>query len=120
LSQAIKYVLSVQDKYEKIVFSRNGQLNQSYMFFLYFGQIDPAWYQKQGGTLSGGFNEDHYFGKYEFRNINWDKELLRPRTNKTLYIGDILQETPDLPEKSGQLNIFNLLNSQGAIRVVVR
>jgi len=120
LSQAIPYVLSIQNQYDKIVFSERGQLEQSYMFFLFFSKTDPIWYQKQGGTISGGFNQEHYFGKYEFRYIDWNKENQKPPTGKTLYVGNMLSAIPDLPEGVAGLKIFKLLDGREAIKIVAR
>jgi len=82
LGKTVPYVIENQDKYEKIVFSNDNNLYQSYMVFLYYSKYDPALYQKQGGTISGGYAETHKFGKYEFRPIDWKKE----KKGKTLYI----------------------------------
>lgn len=74
LSKAVTYVLSRENNYSKIVFSNKDNLYQSYMFFLFYSKYDPFLYQKQGGTISGGFNETHSFGKFEFRPIILNKE----------------------------------------------
>lgn len=116
LSRAIFYVLLIEDKYDKIVFSERGQCDQSYMFFLFFSKTDPAWYQKQGGTVSGGFGKEHRFGKYEFRHIDWEQEAQGPSVGKILYVGDIT----DLPEGIAGLETFELLDGRKAIKVVAR
>lgn len=74
LSKAVTYVLSRENNYSKIVFSNKDNLYQSYMFFLFYSKYDPLLYQKQGGTISGGFNETHSFGKFEFRPITLNGE----------------------------------------------
>lgn len=82
ISQAIPFVLKHEKKYNKIIFSNEVNLYQSYMFFLFYNKYDPFLYQKQGGTKSGGFAQEHKIGKYEFRPINWIKE------GSGLYIGN--------------------------------
>lgn len=91
LGQAMKYVTAHQDEYEKIVFSDvfyNNERSpyQSYMFFLFSSRYDPMTYQLQGGTVSGGYNQTHQFGKFEFRPIQWESEK---RNAATLYVGNI-------------------------------
>ncbi len=70
--------------YNSVVVSNEGSMDQSYMFFLFYLKYPPKDYQKKGEFASGGFRENHKFGKFEFRPINWDKEL---RSKDTIYIG---------------------------------
>lgn len=69
LGKTIPYVLAEQNKYQKIAFSNQDHLYQSYMHFLFHTRYDPVLYQKQGGTKSGGYAETHSFGKYVFEPI---------------------------------------------------
>ncbi len=85
LTRTIPWVLDKQEKYERIVFSNENNLYQSYMFFLFYSRYGPDIYQKEGGTYSGGFAETHKIGKFEFRPIIWDKEK---KDGKTLYVGN--------------------------------
>lgn len=87
--KALGYVIANQDKYQRVVISNKDNMFQSYMIFLYYSKYDPALYQKQGGTKSGGYDATHFFGKYEFREIDWTKE----KTSNTLYVVNP-QETP--------------------------
>lgn len=81
--QAVDYVKENSSKYDKIVVST--KLERPYMFFLFYLKYDPKRYLAEGGTASGGFAEwQNKFGKYEFREINWEKEEKNPRV---LYIG---------------------------------
>jgi len=111
LVQAIDYVLEVEDQYQKIVFSNQDHGYQSYMFFLFFSHYDPKEYLSQGGTISGGYEETHRIGKYEFRPIEWSKEV---RNRDYLYIGNL----NDFPEGTVSLQIFKLLNGKESIKVV--
>lgn len=110
LAKAIPFVLQNQNQYEKIIFSNSDNLYQSYMLFLFYTRYDPVLYQKQGGTKSGGFAENHSFGKYEFRPIEWDKE----KRGTTLYVGNIA----DFPENVGPRVTMKHLNGEGAIKIV--
>lgn len=66
LYKAIQYVKKHEKAYEQIVFSNENALMQSYMFFLFHTKFDPYIYLREGGTISGGFAESHYFNKYAF------------------------------------------------------
>lgn len=114
LSKTIPFVRQLADEkpYNKIIFSNKDNLYQSYMFFLFFSKYDPAFYQKQGGTKSGGFAEIHKFGKFEFRPIVWNEE----NGTSTLYVGNI----NDFPGGVEVKKIFSYLNGKEAIKVVER
>lgn len=111
LSKAIPYVLSNEKDYEKVVFSNEDNLYQSYMLFLYYSRYDPAFYQQEGGTKSGGFAQTHAFSKYEFRPIRWDKER---KQTKILYLGNI----SDFPDNVHSITSFTTLDGKEAIKAV--
>jgi 4-amino-4-deoxy-L-arabinose transferase-like glycosyltransferase len=69
--QAVEEVASIQDQYEHIVVTY--RYDQPYIYFLFFQQIGPEWYQTNWG--SGEIQRaQRSFGKYEFRNIDWVKD----------------------------------------------
>lgn len=72
------------DKYKKVIVSNEDIMDQSYMFFLFYLKYPPKAYQSQSEFASGGFRENHKFGKFEFRPIRWNSEI---RDKDTLYIG---------------------------------
>lgn len=111
LSRTIPYVMSEQKNYSKVVFSNKDNLYQSYMLFLYYSRYDPLLYQKQGGTKSGGFEETHKFGKYEFRPIVWNKDK---SLKNTLFVGNANEFESLVPP----LASFANLDGKGAIKVV--
>lgn len=81
--QTVEYAKAHHDSYEKIVVST--ELEQPYMFFLYYLKYDPKKYLSEGGTASGGFEEvKNKFDIFEFRPIDWDREA---RDRSELYIG---------------------------------
>ena len=59
----------LENSYEKVVVSNREVLFESYMFYLFLNKYDPSVYQRNGGTVSGGFNEEHLIGKYVFGDI---------------------------------------------------
>lgn len=109
--QAVETVKKIENKYSKIVVSNQGHLDQSYMFFLFYLQYPPALYQKDSQNASGGFRENHAFGKYEFRPITWDTEN---KDGSVLFIG----RPSDFLEASHTIKSINFLNGEEAIRIV--
>ncbi|RJQ25259.1 hypothetical protein C4577_06170 [Candidatus Parcubacteria bacterium] len=111
LAQVIKYAINNENSYDRVVFANKDNLYQSYMFFLFNSRYDPNKYQNLGGTISGGYNESHKIGKFEFRPIDWDKEL---RDNNTLYIGNVDEFGTD----ANIVNRFYELNGKETINAV--
>jgi len=112
--QAVEEIKKIEPQYQKIVVSNQPYLDQSYMFFLFYLKFDPATYQQLGGTVSGGFAENHRgFGKYTFRPIAWEKEVVMA---DTLYVG-----RPG--DFSGQVKILKtiyFLDGQPAILIATK
>ncbi|MBI2613531.1 MAG: glycosyltransferase family 39 protein [Candidatus Levybacteria bacterium] len=111
LHSVVKFVLSNEKSYGKIVFSNKDNLYQSYMFYLFDSKYDPHLYQSQGGTKSGGFEEAHSFGKYQFRPIIWNKDK---SLENTLLIGN----GQDFPDETNTLESFKNLDGKGEIEIV--
>ncbi len=107
--EAIALIKPIKSKYNKIVVTNDRPLDQSYMFFLYYLKYDPVAYQKEGGTITGGFKEEHRFGKFEFRNISWSQEK-----GGNLYVG----RPEDFPPGARILKTINYLNGKPAILIV--
>lgn len=99
-------------KYNKIIVTNKPPLDQSYMFFLFYLQYPPEKYQQESlGERSGGFRENHVFGKYEFRPIDWKNES---KNIGTLYVG----RPSDFPSDIKVLKEVKYLNGEAAIRLV--
>lgn len=110
--QAVEEIKKIEPQYKQIVVSNQPYLDQSYMFFLFYLEFDPATYQKEGGTVSGGFAEArNAFGKYVFRPIEWPKE---ERTVDILYVG----RSEDFSGDASVIKIINFLDGQPAIKIV--
>jgi 4-amino-4-deoxy-L-arabinose transferase-like glycosyltransferase len=81
--EAVAYTELVKKNYKKVVVSTG--LEQSYMFYLFYTKYDPVKYLENGGTKSGSFAERaNAFDTYEFRPINWDREVF---DGTILYVG---------------------------------
>lgn len=107
--QAVSFIKSSQAR--EVVVSNQPPLDQSYIFFLFYLKYNPSLYQQQTKNVSGGFREDHAFGKYVFRPINWDKEI---KKNDTIFIG----RPSDFSTNSNILKTVYYLNGQAAIEIV--
>ncbi len=109
LSKAIPEAISQSSGYDRIIFSNRGSLYQSYMFYLFYSAYDPLRYQRDGGTLSGGFDKKHIIENVEFRAIDWSKERIYPRV---LYIVD----SDEVPQHIHVRHIFKNLDGKKTIQ----
>ena len=109
--KAIPEIQKIEGKYRKIVVSNQAPLDQSYMFFLFYLMYPPDLYQKEALEASGGFRENHAFGKYEFRPIKWGTE---EKGSNTLYVG----RPEDFPDDISALKTIDYLNGSPAIKIV--
>ncbi len=110
-AQAVSFVKSHEAEYKKIIVSNQPSLDQSYMFFLFYLRYSPSAYQKESALASGGFRENHIFGKYEFRPIVWEKEV---KSSDILYVG----RPSDFPQKVNKLQTIYYPNGQEAMSIV--
>lgn len=105
--EAVERAEALKYKYDKVVVST--QIDQAYMFFLFYTKYDPIKYLAEGGTNSGSFEEArNKFDKYEFRRIDWPKEK---RDGSILYIGTL----NDMPH--GNVANIMYLNGKPAIEM---
>ena len=108
--EAVLETEKIKNNYDKIIVST--KLEQPYMFWLYYSKYDPAQYQKEGGTASGGFLEmGNKFDKYLFKEIDYAKQSQEP---KTLFVGP----PSDFPSDAPILDKINYLDGTPAIYIV--
>lgn len=108
--EAALFSETVRDKYDKIIVST--KLEQPLVFFLFYLQYDPQAYLNEGGTVSGGYNEDrNHFDKYYFRPIDFEKMRREPRV---LLIGSPEEFPPD----SRTLRTIYLPSGEAIIQIV--
>ncbi len=93
LKSAVSYAKQEAGRYDAVQFSNQGNLYQSYMFFLYYTAFKPADYQALGGTVSGGFEEAHRIGKYAFGILPQRPADIEA---KTLYFYDVNTVPPGM------------------------
>lgn len=72
--EIVNYVNTVGKKYNKIIVSNTGSMEQSYMFFLFYLKYDPYKYLSEGGTLTGKIEGKNKFANFEFRKFNYYEE----------------------------------------------
>ncbi|MEK7166528.1 MAG: glycosyltransferase family 39 protein, partial [Patescibacteria group bacterium] len=92
--QAIAIAKQYENQVDKIILTY--MYDQPHVYVLFYNQIDPVWYQTQQkkGQEVKRFERD--FGKYEFRNIDWDKDK---QITNVLFIatpGEISEDVPGL------------------------
>lgn len=104
-------VKKIENNYKKIVVSNQPPMDQSYIFFLFYLKYSPSLYQKEAQYSSGGFRENHTFGKFEFRPIDWSKEN---KSGETLYIG----RPNDFQDAANVLTRVSYPDGQTAIELV--
>ncbi|MEM4230655.1 MAG: glycosyltransferase family 39 protein [Candidatus Pacearchaeota archaeon] len=109
--ETIKEIRKIESNYDKIVVSNREPMDQSYMFFLFYLKYPPFSYQKENKNASGGFAENHSFGKYEFRPILWSNEV---KNGKILYVGRPI----DFPPNIDIINAVFYPNGEKAILLV--
>lgn len=108
--EAVEFVKPIQYRYDKIVVSNLAPLDQSYMFFLFYLKVDPAYYQQSGGTASGGFREKHRgFYNFTFQPV----EEAQKMDGKVLIIARPQDNIP----KSKILHTINFPNGDTAIQI---
>lgn len=110
--ETVDYITPLMNKYDRVLVSNAPPLDQSYMFFLFYTRYNPKQYQEQGGTVSGGFKEDHKgFFKFRFQPINWEN---RVKNGKILYVG----RPEDFPGSAHTLKTVYYLDGSPAIKIV--
>lgn len=109
--QAVEEAAKLESGFEKVIVTY--AYDQPYIFFLFYNQTDPVWYQANwgGGEIQ---RANRSFGKYEFRNIDWGKDS---KLQNTLLVG-----TPtEIPQGvEGFINDINYPDGTVAFRIVGR
>lgn len=71
--QMVEYVHNQLGGSDQVIVALS--LDWSYLWFLWYGNYSPEWYLKNGGTVSGGFEEtQNRVGKIKFHNFNYAKQ----------------------------------------------
>lgn len=109
--EAISFLRPRLNHYEKVVVSNVAPLDQSYIFFLFYLKYPPSLYQQEVRVSSGGFREEHVFGKFEFRPLRWNNEL---KKESILYIG----RPGDFSDDARVLKRVYYMDGEEAIQIV--
>lgn len=70
VEKALFYAKLHENQYDQIVVSNTGVLRASYMYYLFFNEIDPNFYQLSGQNENGRFDTERRLGKYLFTDIS--------------------------------------------------
>lgn len=97
--EIVDYLKPRHLQYKKVIVSNTADMNQSYMFFLFYLQFDPSDYQKNGN--------ENKFSNFEFRKLNSNEE------KNTLLVGS----GSDLAEKNEMYRI-NYPDKTTAMRII--
>ena len=110
--QAVQTAKSLEGKYAKIIFTY--QYDQPYIYYLFYNQVDPAWYQKHWNYLGTGQVDRmrRIIGKYEFRDINFSQDS---RLKNTLLIGSPQEIPANAP---GLIQTIYYLDGTVAYRII--
>lgn len=87
-----------------------------YIYLLFYSKYDPSLYQKQAGRYpptQDGFVDVKEFGRYEFRDIDWNKDL---QENAVLVAWS--SQLPDSIRNSYRTQEITLLNGESMFTVV--
>ncbi len=108
--EAIASVLENQSSVDKIIMTY--AYDQPYIYYLFFGKVDPAWHQKNWDYNKNGTVDrmKRIIGKYEFRNIKFEKDSLIPNA--------LLVGTPDeIPQGKNVIREINFPDGRVAYRI---
>lgn len=86
--EMVQVVEAEKDKYDQVMVDLS--IDWGYLWFLWYGNYSPQWYLDQGGTISGGFEEEqNTVGKIKFKRFDFNPTFFgsEPVTPHTLYIG---------------------------------
>ncbi len=109
--QAVLIAQKNENKYQNIIVSNAGDMDQSYIFFLFYLKYPPALFQKEEQeNLSQGNFINRKFGKYEFRPINWQVDQ---NLHNTLFIGN-----PDEIPDANSSQLIRNLDGSATIKIV--
>lgn len=77
--KTVEYIKNIEHNYEKIIIDDSAEF--FYTSLLFYGKYSPDTYQRNSEYhLKGLVNTLSNTGKYEFRKVDWEKELYLPRT----------------------------------------
>ena len=108
--QAVDEVNKLQSSYSQIIVSDRQPMDKSYMFFLFYLKYPPQNYQKVSEHSSGGYGASHFFDKYTFKPIDWEKDSVK---KNVLFIG----VPSEIPNRVPVIKIIHNLDGTEAIRI---
>ncbi len=108
--EMVEKINTVSHGYDTVYVSNS--LDFPYIFYLYYSPIDPLTYQRQGGTVSGGFDEQkNHVGTIKFRSISTSLCVSKDRNLFVGLPGEVFKTAPVVdtvyyPDRSPALVFF--------------
>lgn len=109
--EMVEEVNKIKDQYQKVLVTY--QYDQPYVYFLFYTRYDPLSYQNQWNGQEI-LRAQRSFDKYEFRNIDWEKDA---KSINTLLVGTP-KEIPS--DAAGLMKDINFPDGSVAFRLVAR
>ena len=109
--EAVAEVQKIEENYSKVVVTY--KYDQPYIYLLFYNKIDPSWYQNNWGS-GEVLRAERSFGKYEFRNLSWEKDT---QLKNVIFVG-----APDEIPVDTQGKLSQIYNPDGSVvfRIVAR
>lgn len=109
--EAAEFTESVKNNFDKVLVSM--KVDMPYIFWLFYSKYPPEKYLREGGTVSGGFEDErNRFDKYEFRNFNYNS---LPANQKLLLVGI----PKDFPSDAEIVKTIYYLDGTEALKIAV-
>lgn len=106
--QVVLQVQKYENRYDKIIVTY--KYDQPYIFFLFYNLTNPQWYQKNC-NCDEIERSRRSFGKFEFRNIDWEKDKKNPKTL-------IIASPAEIPDDVDILNEIKFLDGTTAFKII--
>jgi 4-amino-4-deoxy-L-arabinose transferase-like glycosyltransferase len=107
--EALDFAKQNENEFDQIIMTYS--YDQPYIYYLYYNNVDPSWYQKNWNFTGNGIMPrfERIIGRYDFKNIEGkDKEL-----KNTLLIG-----TPDEISEGESSKEIKFLDGTVAFRII--
>jgi len=107
--EVVQKVRKYEDEVENIIVTYT--YDQPYIYFLFYNKVDPKWYQVNWGS-GEILRAERKFGKYSFRNIDWEND-------KKLHNVILVGSPGEIPkDASGKIADISFPDGSIAFRIV--
>ena len=106
--QLVEKVSAIKEEVDEVIITT--KYDQPYIYFLFYGKVDPAWYQTVAETGSAGF--ENYF----FRAIQYERD--RQVKNAVIVGAPIDGTRHEIPDSAPIFDTIQFLDGKEAFRLV--